>query len=809
MADKKLTYDSSSIRVLSGLEGIRANPAMYLGSSDEQGLFLILRELMDNVVDEFLAKRATKLRVFLPQEKGAGYWVHDDGTGVPQGTKSMTVHVNGKDVISKMPTMQAIFGTMHASGKHSEAYTNSIGVHGIGAKGTNATSNLFQVWTFYEGSWYHIEFRKGKLSSQGVIKQKPPVGPAGKLDCGTLIYFEPDFTIFSKKTFPGSLLHDWAEITAYMNPRFKIEVTSTKGESKTYYSKNGPKDYLAARLATLKATSISNTVFESQDADHDVVVAFTDYGASDLRGFTNGLYNGEGGTHVSSVQTALFKTVKEYAKKKQEFNAHDFREGLVGVVNAKLSGAKFSSQAKVKLVDERMGDEFEARLTKIATKFWASNKTLAAKICERSAKLNELKNSFKLSKQAAQALNKVKKNGLPAKYAAFDSRTKVQDRELFLVEGDSAGGSLKEARLPYQAVLPLRGKVMNALKDTKGKTLESEEIINILAAIGYDTKSSDPYAKLTVGKIICLADPDPDGPFVGETPMHVQVSTPDGWEERTDLPISALVNTEFKVRAWNGREVVWMAATAMQVKHTAQLVSMEIEGVKYKVDPDHKWAVMNVKAWEEGEGTVIRDASTGLYWKRARDLTSGDRIFKPLAKDAHRKAQPFAIISKCKTQELKEAVPVYCLNVPGAGNFVLPAGHVSSNCHINSLLLALFYKYLPKLFEMGMVYVSAAPEFYAINKNQLIVGETLSEVQKKLKKIGAPNALVQHIKGYGEVGPGMMRIIAVNPETRKLIKIQKLSDQDLDEFAKVMNEDVEFRRKMLGLPEAKVATDKE
>lgn len=808
MADKALTYDSSSIQVLSGLDGIRGNPTMYVGSTDEHGLFLILRELMDNAVDEFLAKRANELRASLPTLKqlkdgSGGFWVHDNGQGVPQGTKTMVVHVNGKDVNSKMPTMQAIFGTMHASGKHSSAYANSIGTHGIGAKGTNALSAVFKVWTLFQGSWYHIEFKKGKLVSDGVVKARPPKCPFGKIESGTLIYFEPDSTMFSKKNFPTSMAENWAQMTAYMNPRFRITIDHD-GKSTVFYSKNGPKDYLADRLQKLKATQVSSAMFESQEADHDVVVAFTDYDASDLRGFTNGLYNEEGGTHVGSVQDALFKTVKEYAKKKQEFTAYDFREGLVGVVNAKLSGAKFSSQAKVKLVDERMGEEFGQRMVKLATKFWASNKALAARICERSAKLNELKNSFKLSKQAATALNRVRKNGLPAKYAAFDSRTKVHDRELFLVEGDSAAGSLKEARLPFQAVLPLRGKVMNALKDAKGKTLESEEIINILAAIGYDAKASDPYAKLTVGKIICLADPDPDGPFIAGTQISVRYGAD---QEPVLVPIDELAASDrpFQVKSWNGHAIVWADASAGLVKTTSVIATVEVDGEKYRCDLNHKWAIRNYKPWEVTEGKVTVDKH-GVAWKKTSLLTSGDWIYRPVPPGAHRKTKDYGIISKRKVLDLKEPVAVYCLTVPSYGNFLTPAGHVSANCHINSLLLTLFYKYLPDLFKMGLVYVLAAPEFYSIYKNFLVIGDTLSEVQEKLKDRGAPNNPVHHLKGHGEASSALMRVYAVNPETRKLIKINPISDQDREDFVRVMNEDVEHRKRMLNLPGAQAET---
>lgn len=793
MATRK--YNSDSIRMLSGLNQVREHPTMYIGDVQEHGLFLILRELLDNVVDEFGAGRATFAKAHVDQ---TGYWVLDDGTGVPQGVKETVVQVNGEDVKSKLPTMQAIFGNLHTSGKHSDAYETARGVHGVGAKGTNALSTQFRVWTFFEGKWHYIEFAQGKLVSDGVVSKKPPTDtPFGKITGGTLIHYVPDTKIFSAKTFPAQMLHEWAELTAYLNPKFKIQ-TNYKGESKEYYSKVGPREYLEKRIEELKAESLSERlVFEATSPMVDIAVAFTNYDGQDLRGATNGLTNSQGGTHVNSVQAGLFRAVKEHAKKKHVFTALDFREGLVGIVNAKLSGAKFSSQAKVQLTDERMGSEFEEWVYKQAKAFFTKNPGLAAKICERSSAINELKSKFRASKNALREIAKASKQ-MPAKFAKA-TEGRPEDRELFLVEGDSAGGTAKSARFPWQAILPLKGKILNAAKATDAKALESESVAHILAAMGFDARASDPFAKLSTGKIICLADPDPDGPFVAGTIVTVQL---DGEDILRQVKIEDLVTSgvKFKVPSWTGNSVKLMPATALQVKHTDEIVSMEIGGSKYKVDPDHKWAITNFKQWEVSEGKVILDEAHGIAWKRARDITSGDHIFTPGAA-AKKGATPYTLVSKSKFQRLKEAVPVFCLSVKGMGNFVTPAGHVSSNCHINTLLLTLFYKFMPDLFERGMVYVVDAPEFYSMYKGDMYTGDTLSEVRKKLDAAGAPaKTHIKHIKGWGEINPAQLNQLAMNPETRRLIRVNPPGTSEAhDNFNRLMNEDVEFRKNLLGV----------
>lgn len=632
-AKKPISYDSSHIESLSGLDGIRKNPAMYLGSTDGAGVFLTARELLDNALDEHFAGRNTA--VWLHIDKDGSFWVADKGQGIPQGIKEVHIHVNGKDVINKVPTMQAVFGELHTSGKYrSDAYKVSIGTHGVGSKGTNATSEFFNVVTCYKKKWYSIGFTKGRLTSPVKALLKAPNGPDGKpLNGGTCIHYKPDPKIFSVKTFPPSMMVDWAEIMSYLNPGFAIIVSSPKGR-KLFMSKLGPAEYVTNRVKSLKAELLEDTFFDYRSDLADVVVSFTSYDGCDIRGFTSGLANPQGGTHVNSVNSALYDGLKAALtklKKKVTFSTSDFKEGLVGLVNAKLHKAQYSSQDKARLTDSRTGADFTKALTVATTAFFLKNKSLTLKLHERATQLNALKIDFNKSKKLIKALNAIRSKGMPGKYAPANKGIKAADRELFLVEGDSAGGSVKTARLPFQAVLPLKGKVMNAVKAKGGKALESEEITHILGAIGFDPKAADPYEKLQVGKICLLADPDPDG------------------------------------------------------------------------------------------------------------------------------------------------------------------------CHINVLLLALFYRYLPRLFELGMIYVVETPEFYAIYKDTVFSGANLSSVSAKMKAANVPASIdIHHIKGWGEISPQLLCMLALAPSSRTLIQINPINSEDAD-FDKLMNDDVEFRKALLGI----------
>jgi DNA gyrase/topoisomerase IV subunit B len=823
-AAKKAGYTSANIKTLVFPESVRRNASQYIGGTDSYGLWMIIKELLDNGLDEALAKRNDM--VGLVVDKDGSFWVSDRGHGVPQGITKTKIHVNGKDVINKMPTMQAVFGALNTSGKYdTAAYEVSIGTHGIGSKGTNATCEFFEVWTYFEKEWHTIGFKKGVLVKP-VAKCKAPKGPDGSvMKSGTLIHCKPDMSIFSSSKFPTHMAWEWAEMMAYFNPGVEIHIETTQSEKK-FVSEHGVRDYIDARLKKLKSQA-EKIIFEYR-AVHgdphaaDVVVAFSDYGDCDLRGFTNGSLNSKGGKHVDSVTGALYTALKPYIKTRKidgkpvpVFREGDLKEGLVGIVNAKLHKAKFNSQDKVFLSDERMGKGLEDKLIVEATKFFKENKALALRLCEKATKINELKTQFNMSKKAVADLNKVKRLGLPAKYAGFDPKTKVHDRELFLTEGDSATGKLKEARFPFQAILPLRGKIMNALKPSKKKTpLDSEEVINILAAIGYDPKAADPYSKLTMGKIICLADPDPDGPFVGETLIRIKESnTPDA--EPHEVSIANLEGRTFYAPVWTGGEVQWKEAFARMEHNVSQIVAMEIGGHKYKVDLNHKFLVVRTPAVR---GRIAKEYNDDLAYVRAQDMRIGDRVYCPTNEAGRRDwekqdkmtGRGFLAVNKLRIQELAEPVPVYCLTVPKYHNFMLPSGIVSSNCHINSLLLTLFYKYLPELFARGMVYVSAIPEFYAVHKQQLVTGDSVSVMKKKLLKIKAPSSVtINHLKGWGEAPKNLLKILACDPETRRLIRISAIEKEDTVEFVKLMDEDVEYRRKIFGLPSSATQEDDE
>lgn len=604
---KPANYDSSSIEMQGGLDGVRKNASMYMGSTGVDGVWKAVGEPLDNAVDEHLAGR--NKAVMLHVSEDGSYWVLDQGPGIPQGIKEATLLVNGKNVVNKIPTMQAIFGELHTSGKYrSDAYKNSIGTHGIGAKGTNATAEFFDVVTCFKGKWYTVGFKRGKVTTQVQALKKAPEGPDGKpLKGGTCIHFKPDSKIFSTLKFPLSMATEWAEMTAYLNPGLGIILSSSKGR-KVYLSKKGAVEYVDARITKLKAEKLTDKVFEFKSDIGEVVLAFTNADGSDLRGFTNGLHNKEGGTHVSSATDAVYdglvaslvKAGKEklvYAKQKKGekgkrtvFKVSDLKEGLVGLVNAKLHKAEFSSQDKARLTDARMSKPFAELVVKSATEFFKANPKMAVMLAERAGKLAALKTNFAMGKKTLGELNKLKKRGMDTKYLPPSKATKPVDRELFIVEGESAGGPAKNARYPWQGILPIKGKIKNVIAAKGDKGLDSEDILNILAAMNYDPKAVDPYEKLAMGKIIYLADPDPDGHHINCLLLGLSYKYLPGAFERGMIYVA---KTPEYYAIYKGKFYAADGAMALRKK-------LDAANVPSSVNPIH------IKGWGEIDPSVMR-----------------------------------------------------------------------------------------------------------------------------------------------------------------------------------------------------------
>ena len=499
-----MSYSEKNIKHLSTVEAIRKVPGMYIGPTDSNGVFQIIKEALDNAIDEFSANRASTIQIKINKNDVI---VMDDGAGIPVGNVE-TIIDDKKVTIS---ALSLILTKSHAGGKFDDnAYKASIGTHGVGLTAANALSSRFAVWTMRRGKCWTTAFSQGK-EVKPVRPCTSPSFPPLVLKKGTMVRIMPDKTIFDKgsKIVP-KIIVEWAEMASYLNEGIKIVVHCEK-ESKTFYHKNGLRDLLTNTLEKIKVSKIGKPIHPHKE-NLDVALQFTDYDGTHLFGYTNASFNSDGGKHVDSVYKALQQTLKPYMNKKDNFRLEDLREGLVGTINYRISNPKFSSQTKEKLVDTRVADPCLKTMVQVFSEYFKANRTTARAVCKRAVDLRKMKQDFIATKKAGLEIKNVVKKGLmPGKFAEARS-CPPEKRETFIVEGDSASGPAKQVRNhSFQEVLPLSGKFLNAARSKVDQVFASESVRSIMLAIGYNPSYKNPYRNLRTGKIILLSDPDPDG----------------------------------------------------------------------------------------------------------------------------------------------------------------------------------------------------------------------------------------------------------------------------------------------------------
>ncbi len=493
-----MTYSAKDIKVFKNLEAVRNRPTTYIGPVDSAGKYTILKETLDNALDEYQAKRNDSVSLVYD---GKYFWIADNGGGIPVE----------KHPTEKVSTLEVAVGYINAGAKFSDdVYKNARGTHGIGVASTNAMSEHFQVWTQRNKIWYTIEYEQGKKLYDVEKSKAPKIPELGTWKKGTVIKFCPDETLFdSGSSMDWKAVISWAELSSILNPGFHVTVIN-KGKVKEFYSKEGISKYLE-NLYTKNEASKIGASFIMKDETVDVALVFTDYDGTLLQAYTNGLRNIEGGKHVDSLFKAIEKVLNKYKTDSHKFTSVDLREGVVGLVNMKMSTPQFSNQPKDKLVDSRVSSLVDSLFVEKLTEFFENNKTMAKTLCQRADKMKDLRDSFKEHKKALEVTSKaVKSNNLPSKLLKSDAP--VELREIFIVEGDSALGSAKMARdARFQEILPLRGKITNVMKKSEAASLVSATITDIMVSLHLDPSLENAENKLRVGKIIIMTDADSDG----------------------------------------------------------------------------------------------------------------------------------------------------------------------------------------------------------------------------------------------------------------------------------------------------------
>jgi len=501
-------YQADSIQVLKGLEAVRRRPAMYIGSVSARGLHHLVYEVVDNSVDEALAGYATRIDVTIHADNAIT--VVDNGRGIP-----VDIHKT-----EKKPGVEVALTVLHAGGKFDKnTYKVSGGLHGVGVSVVNALSEKMEVWVDRDGKRHHMAFERGetkkKLETTGKVK-----------GTGTTVWFKPDATIFTETRFDYATLANRLRELAFLNKGLTITLKDErKGQTKeeTFYYKGGLAEFVKWLLGNRKPLHAKPIVFEATRDGVEVegAIQYDEGYNENTFSFVNNINTHEGGTHLTGFKAALTRTINEWAKKdgllkKEEFTltGDDIREGLTCVLHVKVKDPQFEGQTKTKLGNSEVEGVVKSVVNDALGDFLDKNPSVARAVIAKAVSAARAREAARKARELVRRKNALEGGLLPGKLADC-SLTDPRLCEMYLVEGDSAGGSAKQGRdRSFQAILPLRGKILNVQKARIDRILSNEEIRTIITAIGTGVGEDFKIDEARYHKIIIMTDADVDGAHI-------------------------------------------------------------------------------------------------------------------------------------------------------------------------------------------------------------------------------------------------------------------------------------------------------
>ena len=504
-------YEAEDIQVLEGLEAVRKRPGMYIGSTALDGLHHLVYEVVDNSIDEAMSGYCDIVKIEL--KEGNIVEVSDNGRGIPIETHPKI----------NRPAVEVVMTTLHAGGKFGgEGYKVSGGLHGVGVSVVNALSEWLEVKiNWKDGNIYKQKYKKGLTVSDLEV-----VDSHSGENTGTTITFKPDEDIFNEINFKYKVLAQRFKELAYLNRGIKIRfIDSRQDESKVNeYCYEGGIISFVKNLNKNKKTLFTDPIYIHEEADeHEVEIAiqYNNGFNENIFSFANNINTKEGGTHLSGFKSALTRTVNDYARGKNilkenddNLKGEDIREGLLAIISVKLAEPQFEGQTKTKLGNSEIRGFVDSTLSKHLKIFLEENPAVAKTIVEKALQAARARKAAKKARDLTRRKSALTSTALPGKLADCSSKD-TEESELYIVEGDSAGGSAKQGRdRKFQAILPLRGKILNVEKARLNKILNNKEIRSLITAIGTGVGEEFDLEKLRYGKIIIMTDADVDGAHI-------------------------------------------------------------------------------------------------------------------------------------------------------------------------------------------------------------------------------------------------------------------------------------------------------
>ena len=583
-------YDENQIQVLEGLEAVRKRPGMYIGTTSIRGLHHLVYEIVDNSIDEALAGYCDKITVTI--NKGNSITVEDNGRGIPAA-------IHPKQGI---PTPEVVYTILHAGGKFGGGgYKIAGGLHGVGASVVNALSEWVELDNCYDGRRYTERFERGKVArpfcDEGEYPQRPH---------GVKVTFQPDPTIFEETVFEYDILANRMREQAFLNGGIRIVLRDEREEEvveNEYHFEGGIKTFVSYLTANKHSDPVhSDVIYMRAEKDSSVAEIALQYNDSYnplILTFANNMNTIEGGTHETGFKTGLTKVINDYARKKgilkdsdKNLSGDDVQEGICAIVSVKLENAQFESQTKAKLGNSDIRTLVDTTMKTKLAEYFEENPATAKAIIEKALAASRAREAARKAREATRRKGLFEGSSLPGKLRDCNDR-RVEFTELYLVEGDSAGGSATQGRnSKFQAILPLRGKVLNVEKSRLDKVYSNQSLIPIIQALGCGIGEDFDISKLRYGKIIIMADADVDGSHIRILLLtfffrHMRQLVDDGHIYLAQPPLYKIYK-----RSGKGPEL-YAFSDAERDQCIAELGTNGVEADRYKglgeMDPEQLW----------------------------------------------------------------------------------------------------------------------------------------------------------------------------------------------------------------------------
>ncbi|MBR2452833.1 MAG: DNA topoisomerase (ATP-hydrolyzing) subunit B [Clostridia bacterium] len=508
---EEVSYDESNIQVLEGLEAVRKRPGMYIGSTSARGLHHLVYEIVDNSIDEALAGYCKEIQVTIKEDNSIT--VRDDGRGIPVGIQAQT----------GLPAVEVVFTVLHAGGKFGGGgYKVSGGLHGVGASVVNALSEYLEVEICDGKNIHYQKYERGtKLNELKII---------GETDkTGTFVHFKPDHQIFEELVYDYKTLLTRLREQAFLNAGVKIVLKDERPDDRgnlkedVLHYEGGIREYVEYlnrnKTAIHENVIYVNSVRENSEAE--IAIQYNDGYTEDIMSFANNINTTEGGTHETGFKAALTKVINDYARKykllkenEENLKGEDTREGIACVISVKVTEAQFEGQTKTKLGNSEMRTIVEKMVNEKLSEFFEENPAVAKIVVEKAMTASRAREAAKRARDNTRRKSALESSTLPGKLADCSSRD-TEFTEIYIVEGDSAGGSAKQGRdRRFQAILPLWGKMLNVEKSRIDKVFSNEKLLPVITALGAGIGPDFDVSKIRYGKVVIMADADVDGAHI-------------------------------------------------------------------------------------------------------------------------------------------------------------------------------------------------------------------------------------------------------------------------------------------------------